>query len=253
MSAAQHPSLFSTVPARDYLQFWQSGLFQPQRVARFLGLSKVELAQLAGLAPASVRFDEKAPRILREHLMAIAVICELVAETFDGNITKTALWFMTPNPHLANYSPCDLLRRGERDVLKRHVLEATAGQGRAAAPLPPGEVDSAPPVIPPGRALLDARLEEIAHLCHRYAVRTLAAFGSALREDFDPDRSDIDFAVEFSASAECPPARQYFEFKADLERLLKCSVDLVELSAMPDSRLRRIISRSQVMLYDQAT
>jgi predicted nucleotidyltransferase len=253
VSAVQHAALFSTVPARDYLQFWQSGLFQPQRVARFLGLSKVELAQLAGLAPASVRFDEKAPRILREQLMDIAATCELVAETFDGNTTKTALWFMTPNPYLANCSPCDLLRRGERDVLKRHVLEATAGQGRAAAPLLPGDVESAPPVIPPGRALLDARREEIVHLCHRYAVRTLAVFGSALRPDFDPDRSDIDLAVEFSVSAECPPARQYFEFKADLERLLKCSVDLVELSAMPDSRLRRIISRTQVMLYDQAT
>src|ERR1700722_12132152 len=44
MTANPRSSLFGTVPKRDYLQFWQSGLFQPQRVARFLGLSKNELA-----------------------------------------------------------------------------------------------------------------------------------------------------------------------------------------------------------------
>jgi len=133
MSAVQLAPLFNTVPARDYLQFWQSGLFQPQRVARFLGLSRMELATLAGLAPASVRFDDKAPRLLRERLMDIATTCELVAETFDGNTTKTALWFKTANPQLAHSSPCDLVRRGEHDVLKQHVLEAKAGQGRAVA------------------------------------------------------------------------------------------------------------------------
>jgi hypothetical protein len=124
MATPQRSSLFATVPARDYLQFWQSGLFQPQRVARFLGLSKADLAQLAGVAVASVRFDAKVPRNLRERLMDFAATCELVAEAFAGNTTKTALWFTTPNPQLNNCSPCDLLRRGERDTLQRLVIEA---------------------------------------------------------------------------------------------------------------------------------
>jgi hypothetical protein len=126
MAEPARTSLFSTVPARDYLQFWQAGRFQPQRVVRFLGLSKVELAQLAEVAPASVRFDDKAPRMLRERLMDIAATCELVAQAFDGNVTKTALWFKIPNPHLGNLSPCELLRRGESQALQRQVLEATA-------------------------------------------------------------------------------------------------------------------------------
>lgn len=242
MSAAQPAALFSTVPSRDYLQFWQSGLFQPQRVARFLSLSKSDLAQLAGLALASVRFDEKAPRALRECLLDLAVTCELVAATFQGNTTKTALWFTTPNPLLAHFSPCDLLRRGESEALKRHVLEATVGQGPATAP--------AVPLIPPARALLDARREEIVHLCERYAVRTLAVFDAVLRDDFNPDCSGIDLAAEFSVSAAFAPARQYFDFKADLEQLLKCPVDLVDLSAMSDSRLRRIIDRTLIMLFE---
>ncbi len=130
MMANPLSSLFGTVPKRDYLQFWQSGLFQPQRVARFLGLSKNELAQLAGVAPASVRFDDKAPRLLRERLMDLAATCELVAEAFEGNVAKTELWFMTSNPLLNNLSPCDVLRRGDRESLQRQVTAAIAESKR---------------------------------------------------------------------------------------------------------------------------
>src|SRR5580698_7876187 len=137
MSAPARAALFCTVPARDYLQFWQSGQFQPQRVARFLGMRKADLAQLAAVAPASVRFDDKAPRVLRERLMDIAATCELVAQAFEGNTTKTALWFMTSNPNLGNLSPSDLLRRGGHEVLQRQVLEATAQGGPAPAAPPP--------------------------------------------------------------------------------------------------------------------
>ena len=129
MAPISRSSLFNTVAERDHLQFWQSGLFQPQRVAKFLGLTKSELAALAGVAPASVRFDEKAPRVLRERMMDLAATCALVAEAFDGNATKTKLWFVTCNPQLDNLSPCDLLRRGDREALQRQVMAAIAGEG----------------------------------------------------------------------------------------------------------------------------
>jgi predicted nucleotidyltransferase len=47
--------------------------------------------------------------------------------------------------------------------------------------------------------------------------------------------------------------RQYFDFKAALEQLFGRRVDLVELDAMRDSRLKRIIERSQVEVYAEAT
>jgi uncharacterized protein len=89
-------------------------------------------------------------------------------------------------------------------------------------------------------------------LCRRYSVRRLGAFGSVLREDFDPARSDIDLAVEFGRSRRYGPADQYFRFKESLERLLGREVDLVELRAMPASRLKQSIERSQVPVYEQA-
>jgi predicted nucleotidyltransferase len=244
-------SFFATVPRRDYLQFWQAGLFQPQRVARFLGLNKVELAQMADIAPASVRFDDKAPKSLREHLMDVAATCELVAQAFDGNPTKTSLWFMTPNPQLGNISPVDVLRRGDREVLQRQVMRAMAGDG-ATLPASHRAVHSSRPTLNHGFALLEAQRNAIARLCKGFAVRSLALFGSALRTDFDPAQSDFDLAVEFAASNERSPADQYFDFKTALEKLLGRSVDLVELNAMPDSRLRRNIARTQIPIYAEA-
>jgi len=42
----------------------------------------------------------------------------------------------------------------------------------------------------------------IAEFCRRYKVRKLSLFGSVLREDFDPDRSDVDVLIEFEAGAD---------------------------------------------------
>ena len=38
--------------------------------------------------------------------------------------------------------------------------------------------------------------EQVAEVCQRYHIRTLALFGSVLRADFSPD-SDVDVLVEF--------------------------------------------------------
>lgn len=39
--------------------------------------------------------------------------------------------------------------------------------------------------------------EALADLCRRHGVARLALFGSILRDDFEPGRSDIDVLVEF--------------------------------------------------------
>lgn len=98
---------------------------------------------------------------------------------------------------------------------------------------------------------LAGHLRGLRILCRRYDVRRLAVFGSAARSDFDPARSDIDLAVEFRRSRTHGPADQYFRFKAALERLFGREVDLVEMKALPESRLKRSIERTQVPVYDE--
>ncbi len=127
---------------------------------------------------------------------------------------------------------------GIAEALGEHVsvsLAAEGGHGEPSVPAP-----------------LSSHLRELRGLCRRFAVKRLGAFGSVLRDDFDPGRSDIDLSVEFGRSQSHGPADQYFGFKAAVERLLGRDVDLVELKAMRASRLRQSIERTQVPVYEQA-
>jgi hypothetical protein len=121
---SQRVMLFRTVPERDYLQFWPNSKFDPQRVTRFLELSKADVAKVADVAPSSVRFDVKIPRDVLDRIIEIANVCGLVAQFFQGDAVKTALWFKTKNPLLGNISPRDMIRYGRYEKLRRFVMEA---------------------------------------------------------------------------------------------------------------------------------
>jgi len=45
--------------------------------------------------------------------------------------------------------------------------------------------------------VITEKREEIAELCRLYHVRRLSVFGSAVRDDFDPAKSDVDVIAEF--------------------------------------------------------
>lgn len=122
-------SLFSTVPTQDHLGFWANHGLDAQRVAKFLSLDKREVAHIADVSPASVRWDHKIPQEVLDHMTEIAVICSLVAQFFQGDITKTQLWFQTKNPLLGNISPRDMVRYGRHEKLRRIVMESLVETG----------------------------------------------------------------------------------------------------------------------------
>ena len=43
--------------------------------------------------------------------------------------------------------------------------------------------------------------ERIARFCRERGIRKLSLFGSVLRDDFDPQRSDVDVLAEFAPGA----------------------------------------------------
>ena len=47
-------------------------------------------------------------------------------------------------------------------------------------------------------SLIEDNREAIVALCEQYGVQRLALFGSAVTGTFDPARSDLDFAVDFT-------------------------------------------------------
>jgi predicted nucleotidyltransferase len=97
--------------------------------------------------------------------------------------------------------------------------------------------------------LIESSRAEIAALCRLYGVRRLELFGSVLRPDFDAENSDVDVVVDFGTLPQSDSLRQYFDFKVKLEDLLHRPVDLVELGAMENTRLKRIIERTKVPVY----
>lgn len=92
---------------------------------------------------------------------------------------------------------------------------------------------------------------EIAELCRRYQVRSLAVFGSAARAgDFKTDSSDADFLIEFSPDSHLPPLRAYFGLRDALAGLLGRSVDLVDPAAIQNPYFLKQIQQEREAVYE---
>lgn len=89
----------------------------------------------------------------------------------------------------------------------------------------------------------------ISVICQRYRIQQLDVFGSAARaDDFDINRSDADFLVEFAPDA-VVGLDAFFGAKADLERLLGRGVDLVESGAVRNPFVLASINQSREPVY----
>jgi predicted nucleotidyltransferase len=91
--------------------------------------------------------------------------------------------------------------------------------------------------------------EEIAAICRLHHVRTLAVFGSAVREDFDVSSSDIDLRVEFDADSIAHYADNFFDLQDALATTFGRPVDIVSTKVIRNPYFRKAIEESQVMLY----
>jgi uncharacterized protein len=99
--------------------------------------------------------------------------------------------------------------------------------------------------------LIEQNRESIARLCRRHGVRKLEIFGSVLRTDFDPAHSDVDVLVEFSPDA-ANSFSNFLELKNSLEGLFGRPVDVMELHAVRNKRLRYYIEKNKTPIYAAA-
>ncbi len=100
-------------------------------------------------------------------------------------------------------------------------------------------------------ALIENHRDAIVGLCRRHGVRSLEAFGSILRDDFDAGHSDVDVLVEFDADA-ASSFTNFLDLKESLEALFQCPVDLIEPHTIRNRRLRQHIERSKSPIYASA-
>jgi predicted nucleotidyltransferase len=100
--------------------------------------------------------------------------------------------------------------------------------------------------VPP---LVIAKQADIALLCRAAGARSLDLFGSAVREDFDPLRSDLDFVVEFDDLPPVAYSDAYFSLKEGLERLFVRRVDLVTDRAVRNPYFRQRLTAERQRVY----
>ncbi len=96
--------------------------------------------------------------------------------------------------------------------------------------------------------VLDSHLAEITDLCRRYGVSRLELFGSAASDAFDPQRSDLDFLVQFDADSSGLFDR-YFGLKESLEALYGRRVDLVTAGSLRNPYFIEAVNRSRQLVY----
>ena len=97
--------------------------------------------------------------------------------------------------------------------------------------------------------LITQNRERIAELCRTHHVRRLAVFGSVVRDDFDPEKSDVDLVVEFEPLNELQYAPNYFSLLRALDILFGRKVDLLSEPSVRNPYLRRSIDAEKVALY----
>lgn len=99
------------------------------------------------------------------------------------------------------------------------------------------------------RNMIEQHRDEVAALCRQAGARRLDIFGSAVRADFDPATSDLDFLVEFDDLAPAKYADAYFTLRQSLESLFGRPVDLVTEASLENPYFRDRIYAERKVVY----
>ena len=97
--------------------------------------------------------------------------------------------------------------------------------------------------------IIDRHRREIEAVCRAYRVKRLDVFGSVVRDDFDPVRSDVVFLVEFAPEPDLNTFQAYMGLRSDLTRLLGRPVDLVMPSGVRNRYFAQEIEATREQLY----
>lgn len=100
--------------------------------------------------------------------------------------------------------------------------------------------------------LVKQKLGDIQALCRKHRVLRLAVFGSALRDDFDFQTSDIDFLVEFMPGPRSGFDDPYFQLRRELMELFGRPIDLVESGCIDNPVVAAAVNRGKVAVYAAA-
>ena len=91
--------------------------------------------------------------------------------------------------------------------------------------------------------------EKIAAFCRARGIRKLSLFGSVLRDDFDPQRSDVDVLAEFAPGVR--PGLKFFGYGDELAEVIGRKVDFLT-EAWLSKYFRDEVLHEAMPIYEQA-
>ena len=96
-----------------------------------------------------------------------------------------------------------------------------------------------------------AFVPDIIDACRRHGAVYAALVGSSTQPDPAVKPADLDLLVRFP-SGHPDRARRYLDLLDELQTITGLPVDLIEVDAVRNARLRREFDRTQVVLYEAA-
>ncbi len=99
-------------------------------------------------------------------------------------------------------------------------------------------------------ALIEQRKARIAEACRAFGVQRLEVFGSAVRGDFNPEKSDLDFIAKFMPPLHPGVADRFLGLAETLEEILARPVDLLTEAMIRNPVLREEINRDRTPIYE---
>jgi hypothetical protein len=97
--------------------------------------------------------------------------------------------------------------------------------------------------------LIEEHYDEFVEACRRRHVKKIELFGSAVTDQFDPERSDLDFIVTFKETPFGGLVDDYFGLIDDLEKIFGRSIDLVMERAMKNPYFIAGAEKTRTVVY----
>src|SRR5580658_2978268 len=89
--------------------------------------------------------------------------------------------------------------------------------------------------------------EKIEAFCRVHGIRKLSLFGSVLRDDFDPARSDVDVLAEFEPGALKGVGFRYFSYGEELAAILGRKIDFC---SRVNKYIEATVRREAIPIYE---
>lgn len=102
-------------------------------------------------------------------------------------------------------------------------------------------------------AIIEQKHAAVVAACRKFGVGRLEVFGSAVRADFNPEKSDLDFIARFLPPLHPGVADRFLGLADTLEEIFSRRVDLLTDNMIQNPILREEVERDRTLIYDHGS